>query len=382
MKQNPPLPLPDALLDRMEATAQNPRYHREGSVLAHTQYVLQQCLAMQERFDLDENDRQVLYWASVLHDVGKTVTSVWQDNRWRSPGHEKAGLPLAMEILLQQPDVSTDNRRKILDLVRWHGMPLKFSQWQKPLEELKLLGTRTDLRLLAIFGLFDFYGRDCDDRVEVLARMHEFQEISVPQAEFELGQYDELQQIFEGWNLRHKNAAWNAVAMRDVRLLEKLFASTRQAEDLETRNQTATMVIGAPLSGKSAWIAANHPDRFCIDLAEHGVVNDLSNNSYEFGRKMVEFKHFLRVYLNRYQHLMLETRHLNEPIRRQVAVILRDMPVRLEYVLIQAGLGTIQSRNLLTPSPLPEDELGRAYSQMELIHPWEAHRISYVSAEG
>ncbi|HEX2899261.1 MAG TPA: HD domain-containing protein [Bacteroidia bacterium] len=378
MKHDPPLPLPASLLARMDATPQNPRYHREGSVLAHTQFVVERCLAMRDQFDLDEDERLILYWAAVLHDVGKTVATVWQDNRWRSPGHEKAGLPFALEILLQHPEISAHNRQRILDLVRWHGFPLRFFQWQQSLDELKLLGTRTDLRLLAIFGLLDFHGRNCDDKVEVLAKMHHFQEVSVPQAEFEFGKYGELQAAFEDWNLRHKNAVWNAIKMKDVRLLEKLVRA-RQTDTQETRGQKATLVIGPPLSGKSTWIAAQYPENFTIHLAEHGIDNSLADNSYLLGRKMVEIKHLLRVYINRHHHLIIETRPLQDTIRRQLADILRDMPVELDYTVVETGLETLKLRNLASGVEMDDKTLETEYHQMELIHPWEAHKTTHVT---
>jgi predicted kinase len=377
MKHDQPLPLPASLIERMDATPQNPRYHREGSVLAHTQYVVRQCIEMQSRFELDDDERQILYWAAVLHDIGKTVATVWQDNRWRSPGHEKAGVPFALDILLQHPEISANNRRRILDLVRWHGFPLKFSQWQQSLDELKLLGTRTDLRLLAIFGLFDFYGRDCDDRVEVLARMHYFQETSVPQAEFEFGKFNTLQETFESWNLRHKNAVWNAVKMKDVRLLEKL-VQAKQTDTQQTRGQKATLVIGPPLAGKSTWIAQEYPDQFTIHLGEHGIDDTLANNAYLQGRKMVEIKHLLRVYLNRHQHLIIETRPIQEMIRRQLAEILRDMPVEVNYDVVETGLEELKQRNAESGVEMAEQTLTNAYHSVELIHPWEAHQTRYI----
>ena len=65
MKMDPTLLLPAALRAQMAATPQNPRYHREGSVLAHTQYVVQEFLAHQESFELSDEDAEVLYWAAV-----------------------------------------------------------------------------------------------------------------------------------------------------------------------------------------------------------------------------------------------------------------------------------------------------------------------------
>jgi predicted kinase len=377
MNVNPPLPLPDALLARMDATPQNPRYHREGSVLAHTQYVLQQFQAHQDQFGLTEEEKLVLYWAAVLHDVGKIVTTIWQDERHRSPGHERASLPFAQEILLQHPEISTASRRKILDLVRWHGLPLRFAQTQQPIEVVKKLGTRTDLRLLGIFALCDFWGRDCDDKQEMLAIMGNFKELIVPQVEFELGKYAELEAATMTWNLRHKNAIWNAYKMGDMRLLEKLLPA-RQTDTLETRGQRVTIVFGPPLAGKTTWLDQHYPDHFRVSLHEHEFTNAMRGNEYLIARKLIELKHLMRVYLNRHQHVVLESRDLDENIRLRLAEVLRDMPVELDYVMVEAGLDEMHDRNLLAASPIENSILSETYHAMELVHPWEAHVIQYV----
>lgn len=378
MKDQLELPLPEWLTTEMAATQQNPRYHREGSVLAHTQYVLQQYFALRDQFELSQEERDILYWTAVLHDIGKIRSTIWQDNRWRSPGHERAGVPMARNILLDRSDVPTDMRNRILDLIRWHGYPLRFSQWQQPITDLKLLGTRVDLRLLGIFGLMDFYGRDCDDKVDVLARMDEFNKVAVPKAEFEFGKYMDLQAAHEGWNLRHKNAAWNALRLKDARLLEKLISTTLK-EEINTREQKITFVTGLPFAGKSTWISKNLPDVFRVELSEHGITNALAENHYLLGRKLVEFRHLLRVYLNRHQHVVMETRPLKEDIRLEFLNAFKDMPATVEYVNVEATFDMVRSGSD-TEQMWTNESLERLLVDQDILHPWEAHRIQYVKS--
>jgi predicted kinase len=377
MLEDIPIPLPEHLLAHMEATPQNPQYHREGSVLAHTRYVLQQYLAHEATFELSEDEKQILYWAAILHDVGKTVTTIWEQGRHRSPGHERAGIPFAQEILLARPEVSAHNRRRILDLVRWHGLPLRFGQSQQPIEVVKRLGTRTDLRLLGIFAFCDFMGRDCDDKPEVLAMIHQFKDVDAARAEFEMGRLSELEAAAAGWNMRHKNAVWNAYKIKDMRLLQKLMEAPLKSE-LETRGQRVTIVFGPPLSGKSTWLDRQYPDHFRVSLHEHALDNRLIGNEYLLARKLIEFKHLLQIYLNRHRHVILESRDLEESIRLRLADTIRTMMVELDYVVIESGLETLQIRNAGTETPMDEELLKKLYHSMDLIHPWEAHNIQYA----
>ncbi len=377
MKAQPNLPLPADLLEKMAATEQNPRYHREGNVLEHTAYVLRQFEALKDRFRLTEDEKTVLYWAAILHDIGKTVTTIFQDGRWRSPGHERAGIPFAQDLLIQNPDISVSVRHKILDLVRWHGIPLRMSLGQYNLDDIKLLGTRTDLKLLSIFSIFDFEGRDCDDKPETLEKIYKFNEILVPKVEFETGKFSELSEVHSNWNLRHKNAAWKALKMKNVSFLEKL----REANPVQvapTYGKKVTIVMGEALSGKSTWLQENRPDAFVVNMADHGFLEQYITTDYLLGRKMVEFKHHLTLYLNRNRQVYLETRNLPENWRHQIADMVKEMNIDLEYVVIETSLKTLKERRDQQAEPREALDLKARYHALDLIHPWEAHETTYV----
>lgn len=378
MKVQPILPLPADLLEKMAATQQNPRYHREGNVLDHTAYVLQQYETLKDRFELSDEEHTILYWAAILHDIGKTATTIFQEKRWRSPGHERAGVPFAQDILMQNEGISAPVRHKILDLVRWHGIPLRMSMGQYDLNDIKLLGTRTDLRLLSIFSIFDFEGRDCDDKPETLDKIYNFHEILVPKVEFETGKFAELSETHSKWNLRHKNAAWNALKMKNVSFIEKL----REAAPVQVEpsyGKKVTIVMGEALAGKSTWLEQNRPDAFVVSMAEHGFLEQDIINEYLLGRKLVEFKHHLTIYINRNRHVYLETRNLPENWRHRIAEIVKEMKIELEYVVVEASLKTLHDRRDQQPEPREALDLDARYHALDLIHPWEAHATTYVT---
>lgn len=362
----------------MSETKQNPRYHAEGSVLAHTRLVLEQYQLLSPSLDLSPADHEVFYWASVLHDIGKVKVTQWQDDRWRSQGHERAGVPMALDILVQQPQISGAQRRRILDLVRWHGFPLDYYRQQAPIDKLKLLGSRTDLRMLAIFSLFDFQGRICEDRDTVLHLMHQFQHHDVPKAEYEFARFADLQAKFEGMNLRHKNALWTAVHNGQAGFAEKLMEA-REIEDVVTRGKKVFITIGAPLSGKTTWLQANMPDTFRISMAEHGLAEEDLGDSFYADRKLVEFKHFLVVYTNRHKHVVLDGCNLDLGFRLRMAEMIRACDLELEYLVFEESLETIKERNAKLEFPSTDERLETLYAKQDLVHPWEAHAVRFVS---
>ena len=76
-------------LDALVGCPQDPEWHPEGDVWVHTGHVMD-CFAAARLGDTWED--LVVGFACLCHDLGKPATTVHADGRWRSPGHEDAGL--------------------------------------------------------------------------------------------------------------------------------------------------------------------------------------------------------------------------------------------------------------------------------------------------
>jgi tRNA nucleotidyltransferase (CCA-adding enzyme) len=98
---------------------QEPEWHPEGDVLAHTQYCLNALASLPEWRDSSASRRRYLMFAALAHDFGKPSTTVRAERRgaqrWLSPGHEEAGGPTTETFL-----------RRI-------GAPLDLVDWVRPL---------------------------------------------------------------------------------------------------------------------------------------------------------------------------------------------------------------------------------------------------------
>ncbi|OHE87602.1 MAG: polynucleotide adenylyltransferase [Verrucomicrobia bacterium RIFCSPLOWO2_12_FULL_64_8] len=103
----------------MAGVPQEPEWHPEGDVLAHTRYCLDALAPLPEWQSSDAPRRRYLTFAVLAHDFGKPATTVRAERRgaqrWLSPGHEKAGGPLAENFL-----------HRI-------GAPLGLADWVQPL---------------------------------------------------------------------------------------------------------------------------------------------------------------------------------------------------------------------------------------------------------
>lgn len=74
----------------LEGVPQPHEYHSEGDALTHTLLAIDAVKP--------EADERV-FWAVLLHDIGKTTTTTFVDGRWRSHGHVNEGAKLAPKIL-------------------------------------------------------------------------------------------------------------------------------------------------------------------------------------------------------------------------------------------------------------------------------------------
>jgi len=141
---------------------QDPEWHPEGDVWIHTLMVIDE--ARQRNADLDRPRLAAVMLGAVCHDLGKPLTTAVIDGRWRSPGHEAAGVPAATRVLDRFNVNSIDGydlRRQVLGLVAEHLRPSAFHKTKDTVKDgaFRRLAARVDLELLVRFGRADCHGR-------------------------------------------------------------------------------------------------------------------------------------------------------------------------------------------------------------------------------
>lgn len=89
-------------LAAMDGTPQDPQWHPEGDVWAHTGHVCDAAARIAEREGLDREERIELMLAALCHDIGKPlVTERNAEGRWVSPEHAQVGVGLSEAFLAQ-----------------------------------------------------------------------------------------------------------------------------------------------------------------------------------------------------------------------------------------------------------------------------------------
>ena len=146
--------------------AQEPEWHPEGDVWAHTLQVVDR--ARQKLDGLSHPEQIAVMLGAVAHDLGKPATTAFIDGRIRSMDHEEQGIGPATAFLDRLNIHSLegyDVRRQVLGITAQH---LKPGSWHKVRDAVgdgafRRLAHKVDLELLARVARSDCEGRKPGD---------------------------------------------------------------------------------------------------------------------------------------------------------------------------------------------------------------------------
>ncbi len=144
---------------------QDQEWHPEGDVFVHTKLVIDGARKLID--DLPYPRQVTVMLAALAHDFGKPATTEFLEGRWRSRGHEEAGVPPA-ESFLNRVNVHTIDgynvREQVIALVREHLKPGEFYKKRDEVGEgaFRRLARRCEPDLLYRVAKADSLGRNAE----------------------------------------------------------------------------------------------------------------------------------------------------------------------------------------------------------------------------
>ena len=144
---------------------QDPEWHPEGDVFVHTQLAVDRARELID--DLPYPRQVTVMLATLAHDFGKPATTQMLDGRWRSRGHEEAGVPPS-ESFLNRLNVHTIEgyhvRSQVIALVREHLKPGEFYKKRDEVGDgaFRRLARRCEPDLLYRVAKADSLGRNAE----------------------------------------------------------------------------------------------------------------------------------------------------------------------------------------------------------------------------
>ncbi|MDO4538422.1 MAG: HD domain-containing protein [Coriobacteriales bacterium] len=166
-------------IESLRGVPQNPVYHPEGDVWAHTMLVLDAAAELREQ----ASDPFDFMLAALVHDVGKPQTTrTLEDGRLVAYGHEAAGVPVA-KAFLRRLGVRNKTESYVLNMVELHMAPLSLArQGARQKSYNKLFDQSVCPRDLLLLAFADARGRvgatlDEATRSELEDRLAAFEEL-------------------------------------------------------------------------------------------------------------------------------------------------------------------------------------------------------------
>jgi tRNA nucleotidyltransferase (CCA-adding enzyme) len=144
---------------------QDPEWHPEGDVFVHTRLVVDRARELID--DLSYEKQVTVMLAALAHDFGKPATTEFIDGRWRSRGHEEAGVGPTLSFL-DKLNIHTldgyDVREQVVALVRDHLKPGEFFKKREEVGDgaFRRLARKCELDLLYRVAKADSLGRNAD----------------------------------------------------------------------------------------------------------------------------------------------------------------------------------------------------------------------------
>jgi tRNA nucleotidyltransferase (CCA-adding enzyme) len=144
---------------------QDPEWHPEGDVFVHTKLAVDRARELIE--DLSYPRKVTVMLAALAHDFGKPATTQFLEGRWRSRGHEEAGVP-PTESFLDRINVHTIDgynvRAQVIALVREHLKPGEFYKKRDEVGDgaFRRLARRCEPDLLYRVAKADSLGRNAE----------------------------------------------------------------------------------------------------------------------------------------------------------------------------------------------------------------------------
>lgn len=349
---------PDLAL--LDDCPQDPVHHGEGDVGTHTRMVVEALVADEDWQSLPTEDRALLFWAAVLHDVGKPATTRNEaDGRITSRGHSRIGASMARSRL-REAGSPFAWREDLCGIIATHQLPFWLIERCDP----ERLAIRTSWQcrpdLLCLHAMADAQGRICNDQASILDNTALARTVFEDQAcltdPFRFANDASRVEFFEREDRNPQYAAHEAFRC------------------------TVTLMAGLPGSGKDRWIARNRADLPVVSLdsirQETGVA-PTDNQGV-----VVQAAHErARSHLRAGQDFVWNATNVTRQIRAKVLRLLLDYGARVEIVYIEVLPDLLGKQNRSREDAVPQAAIDHLVRKLEPPQAWEAHTLHLVVPE-
>lgn len=355
-------------VDAMRHTPQSVRWHAEGDVWTHTRMVCESLASMPEYRRLPQVQRQILFLAALLHDVGKPITTRQEGTEWISPSHSTKGALLARYILWSEygmcgtPELQA-MREAVVLLVKHHSFPPYALEKEENLRKMTSIAASAELvpdfslKLLHLLSKADALGRECEDKTDFVAQVDLFAELAKEQ-----GCYD------------------GPVCFASDCTRRAYFSGGDVWPKQELYDETwgeVVMLCGLPGTGKDYWISKHCKDMPVVSLDDIRRSHKLSPEGSQ-GYVASLGKEEAKTYLRKHQPFVWNATNLTVDIRRQLIDLFESYGASVRVVYLETDLETQLRRNAGREDKVPETIIDSMLSKLAVPEIHEARCVQWL----
>ncbi|WP_283401468.1 AAA family ATPase [Aliiroseovarius halocynthiae] len=333
---------------------QDPIHHAEGNAGIHTRMVVEAIVADEEWRSLPPIDQSYLFWAAVLHDIGKPAVTKHEENgRISSRGHSRVGASIARQLLWHAGSPFAW-REALCGIINQHQLPF----WLIERDDPERLAIETSWRCrpdyLCLHAKADALGRTCQDKQTIL------ESVDLATATFEEAGCSDRPFPFANDESR--------VSYFDLPDRDPHYAAH------EEFRCSVTVMSGLPGVGKDTWIANNrtHHPVVSLDLIREEFGVSATDNQ---GQVIQAAHERAREHLRAGTDFVWNATNVTRQNRSKILRLLRDYDAYIEIAYVEVGPEQLHQQNRGRSDAVPDAVIDHLAKKLEPPETWEAHRI-------
>lgn len=341
-------------LATLDTCPQDPIHHAEGDVGTHTRMVVEALVVDPDWQGLPDVDRANLFWAAVLHDVGKPAVTKHEDHgRISSRGHSRIGASIARELLWTAGSPFAW-REALCGIIAHHQLPFWLIERPDPGRMAIETSWRCRPDHLCLHAKADALGRICEDQQGIVE--------SVSLAELTFREVNCWDHPFAFANDESR------VAFFELEDRDPHYAAH------EAFPCTVTVMSGLPGAGKDTWIGKNRPEHPVVSL--DAIRDELSASPTDNQGQVIQAAHErAREHLRAGRDFVWNATNVTRQNRSRVLRLLRDYGARIEIVYLEPGPDQLRRQNRDRPDAVPDAVITHLSKKLEPPQLWEAHGV-------
>ena len=346
----------------LQDTPQDPIYHAEGDVYIHTKMVLDELIQLKSWQNLNQTDRSILFVAALTHDIAKPKCTEMIDGRISSPRHAMAGAKMVRSLIFRNElgKLPFEAREKIIDLVRYHGLPLWFLEKQNPEKYVIKVSQNLNLEHLAILAEADVRGRICNDQENLLDKVALFRDFS-----------EELNCVDQPFQFENNLARFTYFYKDD---------SSPHYVPFDDYKFEVILLVGLPGSGKSTWVKESkiNYEQICLDNIRKSLRISPKGNQ---GKVIQAAKTLAKTFLRKKQSFIWNATNLQKSRREKLINLFTAYHANVRIVYVESDYKTLLKRNKTREHPIPSKVLERFINGFEVPRNYEVRVLDIEVTE-